>query len=183
MRLLGKNDKHDYKRGSRIIRRIGVRAIIIEDNKIYLSYSSRNKFYKLPGGGVNKGESIIEALKRETLEEVGIDILNKSIKRYGLYIDKWRSVRLNDGDAIWLQKSFCFICKRYGELKDIMPTDSEIYDQSERRFVSIDEAISTNEARMKSIEYSNKERFLERDTEILKLIKKELIENTKKRKN
>ena len=62
MRLLGKNDKKDYKKNSRIIRRIGVRAIILEDDKIYLSYSKRNNFYKLPGGGVNKGESIIEAL-------------------------------------------------------------------------------------------------------------------------
>ena len=183
MRLLGKNDKKDYKKNSRIIRRIGVRAIILEDDKIYLSYSKRNNFYKLPGGGVNKGEAIIEALKRETLEEVGIEILDKSIKRYGLYIDKWRSVRLNDGDAIWLQKSFCFLCKRKGELKDIMPTESEIYDMSERRFVSLDDAISTNEARMKSIEYSNKERFLERETEILRLIKKEFITMNKKRKN
>ncbi len=176
MRLLGKNDKKDYRRNYRIIKRIGVRAIIVEDGKIYLSYSKRNNFYKLPGGGVNKGESIIEALKRETLEEVGIIIDNKYIKRYGLYIDKWRSIRLSDNNAIWLQKSFCFICKRKGELLDIMPTESEIYDMSERRFVSIDDAISTNEARMRSIEYSPKERFLERDTEILKLVKKEFEE-------
>lgn len=180
MRLLGKNDKNDYKKGSRIIKRIGVRSIIVEDDKIYLSYSKRNNFYKLPGGGVNKGESIIDALKRETLEEVGITIDPKYIKRYGLYIDKWRSVRLNDGDAIWLQKSFVFLCKRKGELKDISPTDSEIYDMSERRFVSLDEAISTNMGRMNSIEYSNKERFLERDTAILKLVKKELLDKQKK---
>ena len=64
-----------------------------------------------------------------------------------------------------------------------MPTESEIYDMSERRFVSLDDAISTNEARMKSIEYSNKERFLERETEILRLIKKEFITMNKKRKN
>ncbi len=181
MRLLGKNDKKDYKKGQKQIRRIGVRSIIIEDGKIYLSYSVRNKFYKLPGGGVNKGETIIEALKRETLEEVGININPKYIKRYGLFIDKWRSIRLNDMDKIWIQKSFCFICKRLGDIKDIMPTDSEIYDLCEMRFVDINAAIQTNEARMKSIEYSPKERFLERETYLFKLIKNELIEKNNKK--
>ena len=54
--------------------RIRVAAIVIEDNRILLvAHKKKNDVYwLLPGGGVDFGESLKEALKREVLEELGV---------------------------------------------------------------------------------------------------------------
>lgn len=58
-----------------------VRAILLdENNKIVLEDIYRNdefgesSYYETPGGGINKGENIIDALKREIREELGYEI-------------------------------------------------------------------------------------------------------------
>lgn len=51
------------------------RSIAFNDkNEIALLYVSKKGYHKLPGGGIEKGEDIIKALKREMLEEVGANI-------------------------------------------------------------------------------------------------------------
>ncbi|MFT8350907.1 NUDIX domain-containing protein [Clostridium saccharoperbutylacetonicum] len=51
------------------------RAIVLNDlGEIALLYVSKNKYHKLPGGGIEAGESIDIALNREVMEEVGTDI-------------------------------------------------------------------------------------------------------------
>jgi len=55
--------------------RFGARGIVIrEDGKIAVFNKSNKNEYKLPGGGVDKGEDIKEAFKREALEETGCEI-------------------------------------------------------------------------------------------------------------
>jgi len=54
--------------------RIGVRAIVVnEQGHILLMHVSNKGYYKLPGGGVDAGESFDEALKRELNEEAGVE--------------------------------------------------------------------------------------------------------------
>lgn len=53
--------------------RIGVYAIIIEDGKILLTRQWDG--YSLVGGGVDKGESLEQALAREVEEETGLSTL------------------------------------------------------------------------------------------------------------
>lgn len=55
----------------------GVRALIIKDSKILLlrrSDTDENDagLWDLPGGSIEDGENIVEALKREVLEETGL---------------------------------------------------------------------------------------------------------------
>ena|SRR5260221_8600917 len=57
--------------------RVGVNAVIIKDGKILLISFADDKsdfHYNLPGGGVEPGESLTEALKREAWEEACADI-------------------------------------------------------------------------------------------------------------
>lgn len=51
------------------------RAIVLnERDEAALLHVTADGYYKLPGGGIEAGESIEEALKREVLEEVGVSI-------------------------------------------------------------------------------------------------------------
>src|SRR5688572_4730076 len=55
--------------------REAARAIVTdEDGLIALLHVSNKNYYKLPGGGMEKGEDRIQALKRECLEEIGCHI-------------------------------------------------------------------------------------------------------------
>src|SRR5262245_8479266 len=56
--------------------RIGARALIIEQESILLIEfdDETGLHYNLPGGGVESGESVIEALKREVYEEAVAEI-------------------------------------------------------------------------------------------------------------
>ena len=59
------------------ITRFASRGIVIRnDGKIALFYKEKMNEYKLPGGGMDKGELPEETFKREVLEEVGCEIAN-----------------------------------------------------------------------------------------------------------
>jgi 8-oxo-dGTP diphosphatase len=49
-----------------------VRGIILKDKHILLVTGHNATFYWIPGGGVEGGESIVEALHREIKEELGV---------------------------------------------------------------------------------------------------------------
>lgn len=62
-------------------KRISVRGIIIEGDEVYSIYRRKinndktfSEYYVIPGGGLEKGETLEEALKRELKEELSIDV-------------------------------------------------------------------------------------------------------------
>ncbi|MBU6501067.1 MAG: NUDIX domain-containing protein [Patescibacteria group bacterium] len=64
-----KNVLRDYK-----VRKAARAVVFDKEGKVALLYVSKHGYHKLPGGGIDEGESIIEALKRECLEEIGCDV-------------------------------------------------------------------------------------------------------------
>lgn len=56
--------------------RVGARALVVEGESVLLVEfnDETGLHYNLPGGGVDPGESVIEALKREVREEAAISI-------------------------------------------------------------------------------------------------------------
>ncbi len=54
--------------------RIGVFGVIIENGKVLLGRRRDIDWWNLPGGGMELGETVDEALRREVLEETGLEV-------------------------------------------------------------------------------------------------------------
>ena len=72
--------------------RNSIKAIIKENNKmLFIKQQAKDSgevFYILPGGGQNGGETFIDTIKRECLEELGVDIEVGKIELIREYIGK-----------------------------------------------------------------------------------------------
>lgn len=55
------------------------RGVCVQNGKILLAYFKEKEYYFLPGGHVEHGESIFQALKREILEETGLSAQIKDL--------------------------------------------------------------------------------------------------------
>jgi 8-oxo-dGTP diphosphatase len=94
-----RNQEHRTRDAFRQMRfRVAVKALIPRiDQKILLVRRSRLPEsahpleYNLPGGAVEPGETLIEALKREVVEETGLEVSIEGV--FG--IREWRAVRHN----------------------------------------------------------------------------------------
>ena len=114
--------------------RTAARAVVYnKNNEIYLLKMSKNNYHKLPGGGVENGESLKEAVCRELLEEIGypVEVENKLGE-----VAEYRN------DERMEQHSYCFIARQSGPLTQTALEDSEIEEGAETVIVNnIDEAI------------------------------------------
>ena len=71
MRELFILDKKNYNPNGSVGKRPSVRGIILRNGKIAMMHSQKYNYYKLPGGGIEPGESLEETLIREVREESG----------------------------------------------------------------------------------------------------------------
>src|SRR3989338_924942 len=117
--------------------RKAARAIVFDkDNNVALLHATNKSYHKLPGGGVEKGEDIIEALKREAMEEIGCE--DDNIKELGIVEEYRNKFSLH-------QFSYCFIANLKGEKGTPHLEADEIEDGFETVWLSIDDAIKTIE--------------------------------------
>ena len=58
---------------------IGVRILLIRDEQVLLVKHTYEKEWFLPGGIVERGESLVDAVKREAFEETGAYVENVSL--------------------------------------------------------------------------------------------------------
>ena len=62
---------------------VGVKILLIKNNSVVLVMHSYQDDWYLPGGGIEKGETLEEAILREAKEEFNCKI--KSMKLFGVY--------------------------------------------------------------------------------------------------
>ena len=83
---------------------LGVRAIVLDgDDRVFLVKHSYVAGWHLPGGGVEPGESLLDALRRELAEEGCIEILDEPVL-HGLFFNSHVSRR--DHVAVYLIRNF-----------------------------------------------------------------------------
>jgi ADP-ribose pyrophosphatase YjhB (NUDIX family) len=96
--------------------RASVSAVIFDGKRrLLLQQRSDGGQWGLPGGSVEIGESVTEAVKREVREETGLRVVPRRL--IGVYSDpRLQVVRYPDGN-VWHYVSLCFECVvRGGEL-------------------------------------------------------------------
>lgn len=90
-------------------KRGAARAVLLDQNgQVYLLNVSKHGYHKLPGGGIDEGEDIRQAMERELMEEVGCKA--EILAELGTVIE-YR----NYDDCGLEQTSYCYLAKQVGE--------------------------------------------------------------------
>ncbi len=59
--------------------KVAVKAMIVDGDKVLITRSEGDTLWDLPGGRINEGESLEEAVAREIKEELGVEIVVKRL--------------------------------------------------------------------------------------------------------
>jgi len=129
---LGLNEVAERPADSKI--RTAARAVLLDnEGMIALQFVSKDGYHKLPGGGVENGESIEDGLRREIREEVGCEL--EIINNIGETLEH----RYKYGV---IQTSFCYLAKVVGKKGLPQFEQDEIEDGMISLWTDIDTAIN-----------------------------------------
>ena len=165
MRLLFELDKKDYADCTYSFVRNSARSIIISDGKIAMIHSLKYNYYKFPGGGIEPGETAVDALIRETLEESGLKVVPESVKEYG-YVHRIQKSSLDETE-IFIQDSFYYLCDAEGAAGTQKLDDYESDERFTLEYVRPEKAIHIN----RSEDHGPKDPvMLEREAKVLEML-------------
>jgi|GEM_PF-1105017 len=111
--------------------RIRCAGILIKNDSILLvehREASGEKYWALPGGGLEEGENIEECFHREMAEETGFDVKIKKLVSVREFLDTPKNKT---------NIEFYFLCEEAGPARGKARTNSEMYQLQSIRFMKI----------------------------------------------
>ena len=145
-------------------KRYAARAVLVDQNwRVALINATKRGYYKLPGGGIEDGELILEALDREVAEEAGYRL--KVLDELGISTE--RRSKFNQHNI-----SYGYLCRATKFIGTTLMED-EAEDGFELQwFDSIDQAIAAVAAIDTSDMIYQAKFFTKRELEFLKVAKR-----------
>ena len=141
MKLLFTLDSKNYTDDLDIIERFAVRGVICK-NGLWAMQKSNTGEYKIPGGGIEKGEGKEEALYREVLEETGLHVLNNSIREIGEVLEVRRD-NFNS-EQKYISHSYYYFCEVDEVISDTCMSENELARGYQLEWASMEEIIAEN---------------------------------------
>ncbi len=121
--------------------REAVRVVIFDENNNVAINNTPSEngepFYSMIGGGIDEGESILDALHREASEEAGCNLTN--IIELGIVEERGIG---SERSGFRIQTNYCFVADVLGDTFEPRYTDDDIKDGLQLVWLPIDEAIS-----------------------------------------
>jgi 8-oxo-dGTP pyrophosphatase MutT (NUDIX family) len=126
-----------------VVRRKAVRAVIRRGDHLLMVHSTVAGDYKLPGGGIEAGESPAEALVREVREECGFAVV--SVANTPTIVVEERRPAQESGALLSMQSSYheCVVDHDSDHPRDLDPYEAEL--GFEPAWVTVEDALRVNE--------------------------------------
>lgn len=147
-------------------RRVSRVVALDDNNKIAINYMVNNKYYELPGGGVEEYETYEEGLIREAKEEAGVNL--EIIKEIGI-VQEYRRYKT------FINESHAYLAKVVGEKGGLSLTEGEKEEGMTVLWVDLEKAerlITSNHPENKDVTEEMVRYTKERDLAILEEARK-----------